>query len=277
MQYDHFFFHVGLHKTASTYLQKLVFPRWPDITYIRHRNIEYFLRLGDAERYLISCEGLSGATFATLEERCLGLSRLAQLFPGSHAIIGFRPHGGFMASLYSQYLRYGGSADFEGFFSLTGAQDQVIWRREDLCFRALIECLESSFGKPPFVFTMGELKADRDRLLTDLARFMGSSGPPALTGAQEAQNVSLGSWQGRLLRGINRRAGVAHSPDGRNRPYRRLTRWRLDPKTLCHQVLGRLPAGPLVSAETRKQIDDAYREDWAFVTDYIGASSHRRA
>ena len=129
MQYDHLYFHVGLHKTASTYLQRLVFPKWPGISYLRHRNIEYFLRLPDTEKYLISCEGLSGATFATLDERCRGFARLAQMFPSANAIIGFRPHGGFMASLYSQYLRYGGNQPFEGFFAPSGPQDKAIWRR----------------------------------------------------------------------------------------------------------------------------------------------------
>ncbi len=276
MKYENYYFHVGLHKTASTYLQRLVFPKWPEIKYLRYRNIEYFLRLPENEKYLISCEGLSGATFATLEDRRRGLARLAEMFPGANAIIGLRPHGGFVASLYSQYVRYGGSEPFEGFFSLEGPQDGVVWRREDLCFRALIECLESSFGKPPFVFQMSELKTNRDGLLSDLAGFLGTSRAPALPQEDKAQNISLGAWQGRLLRSINRQAGITHTADGRNRPFRGLARWRLDPTTVCHKLLGRLPAGPLVPAEARARIDAAYQQDWAFVTDYIKSLSFRR-
>src|SRR3546814_19353516 len=154
MKYDSFFFHVGLHKTATTYLQRLVFPHWPEIKYLRYRNLEYFLRLPDTAKYLVSSEGLSGATFARLDDRRRGLARLAEMFPGASAIIGFRPHGGFVASLYSQYLRYGGSEPFDTFFSLKGPQEEGVWRREDLCFRALIDCLANSFGRPPFVFPM---------------------------------------------------------------------------------------------------------------------------
>jgi hypothetical protein len=272
---NNIYFHVGLHKTASTYLQNVVFPKWPGVNYLRYRNIEYFLRLSEGEKYLISCEGLSGATFAALEERRRGLARLAEMFPGANAIIGLRPHGGFVASLYSQYLRYGGDAPFEDFFSLKGPQDRVVWRREDLNFRALIECLEASFGKPPFVFLMSELRSNRDGLFSDLAGFFGVSDTPRLAGEEEALNVSLGAWQGRLLRSINRRAGVLYSPDGRNRPFPRLARWQLDPTTICRRVLGRLPGGPLVSAEARARIDEAYREDWDFVIDYIKGLSSR--
>ena len=53
-------------------------------------------------------------------------------------------------------------------------------------------------------------------------------------------------------------------------------RWRLGPTTLCHRLLGRLPGGPLVPAETRLRIDEVYREDWAFVVDYINALPFRR-
>jgi len=59
MTYENVYFLVGLHKTATTYLQRLVFPYWPDIKYLRHRNLEYFLRLPDTAKYLVSCEGLS--------------------------------------------------------------------------------------------------------------------------------------------------------------------------------------------------------------------------
>src|SRR3546814_920247 len=145
------------------------------------------------------------------------------MFPGASAIIGFRPHGGFVASLYSQYLRHGGSEPFDTFFSLKGPQEEVVWRREDLCFRALIECLENSFGRPPFVFQMGELRTNRDGLLCDLAGFLGTSRAP-VPRADRTQNVSLGAWQGRLLRSTNRLAGVTHTPDGRGRPFPTLRR-----------------------------------------------------
>lgn len=277
MAYDNYFFHIGLHKTASTFLQKSVFPNWPGIRYLRHRNVEYFLRLPDEETYLISSEGLSGATFAPLDERCRGISRLAEMFPDANIIIGFRPHGGFVASLYSQYLRYGGNAPFDAFFSLTAPNDEVVWRRDDLCFRTLIESLESAFEKPPFVFLLEELRTNREGLFDDLAKFLGSPRPAPPTRSQGARNVSLGSWQGQLLRCINKLAGITHSPDGRNRPFPALARWRLDPTNLCLRVLGRLPAGPLVSDEKRRRIDEAYQEDWAFVVDYVKHLSYRGA
>jgi hypothetical protein len=80
-----------------------------------------------------------------------------------------------------------------------------------------------------------------------------------------------------LLKTTHRLAGVSHTADGRNRPFPALRRWRLDPTTVCHKLLGRLPGGPLVPAEARQRIDEAYREDWTYVTDYIRTLSCRRS
>lgn len=271
--YGNFYFHVGLHKTASTYLQNVVFPHWPGIRYLRFRNLEYFLSLPDAGKYLISCENMSGATFATLDERCRGLKRLAEMFPSANVIIAFRPHGDFIASLYSQYLRYGGQADFDGFFSLR--RDDVVWNRRDLCYRRLIEATEESFQTKPFVFQLGELKVHQDGLLADLGRYMGTPKPNILRN-KKPQNVGLGAWQGGMLRSMNRLAHTRYSRDGGQRPYRKLHRFRMDPPTICHKVLGRLPRAPLVSRQARQQITDAYRDDWDFVTGYIRSLTFRQ-
>lgn len=270
--YGNFCFHVGLHKTGTTYLQDVVFPNWPRLRYLRFRNLEYFLALPASEKYLVSCENLSGATFATLEERCHGLARLAEMFPGAKVVIAFRPHGDFVASLYSQYLRYGGQATFGGFFSLSSPD--AVWHRGDLCYRALIEVIEGAFGSKPFVFHLGELRDNEQGLLTDLARFFGTPPPAGLRKARP-RNVSLGAWQGRLLRRINELVDTTYSRDGGNRPYRRLHRFGMDPPTICHRLLGRLPRQPLVSKDARQQITDAYRDDWDFVTAYIGSSACR--
>ena len=71
--------------------------------------------------------------------------------------------------------------------------------------------------------------------------------------------------------------GLPGSPIRRTAAIGPFARWRLDPTTLCHRLLGRLPAGPLVPAETRLRIDEAYREDWAFVVDCIIAQPYRRS
>lgn len=272
-KYGNVFFHVGLHKTATSYLQDVVFPQWRGVKYLRFRNLEYFLALPEDGKYLVSCENMSGATFAPLDERCRGLTRLAEMFPGAHVIIAFRPHGDFIASLYSQYLRYGGQARFDGFFS-TG-RDDAVWRCEDLSYRRLVETIEKAFDAKPFVFQLGELKSNPGALYTDLARFMGTPPPTALDSGSP-RNVSLGSWQGRLLRRINELVDTPYSRDGGNRPYRRLHRFGIDPPTICHRILGRLPKQPLVSREARQQITDAYRDDWDFVTAYIQSLPFRQ-
>jgi hypothetical protein len=122
---------------------------------------------------------------------------------------------------------------------------------------------------------LGEIRDNSERLFSDLAEFLDTPAPTNLR-KQRPQNVGLGAWHGQLLRKLNELSNTTCTRDGGNRPYRRLARFRLDPPRICQKVLGRLPRQPLVSTEVRQQINDAYKEDWHFVTDYIRSSAFRR-
>lgn len=260
--------HIGLHKTGTTYLQQAVFPRWPGLAYERWRNLEYLIRLDRDRTHLISCEGLSGRTFAKLPERCAGLHRLAAMLPDAKPVIGFRRHGGFLASLYSQYLRYGGQGRFDEFFAWSGSGQGGFIDRRDISFATLIDEAHAAFGRPPFVFTMEDMFADMERFLSDLAAYIGLPPPPMARISKSVRNRGLGGWQGGLLRRANAMTDARFSYDGRNRPYAGLARWRLDPPTVCIELLGRLPSGPLVPAPARRAIDALYADDWAQVVDH---------
>lgn len=272
-----FYFHIGMCKTATTFMQNEVFPRWPGINYLKSRNLEYFLLLKENEKYLISCEGFTGRMFGTIEEKCQSVYYLSRMFKDSNIIISVRRHGGYLGSLYSQYLRYGGHGDMADFIDLTGDRDRAFIRCRDFCFEPVIRAAELAFGKSPFVFDMAELSTNFDGLLQDLAAFLQTPVPSSRSFGQEPKNFSLKHWQGQLLRRVNRAAGVEASRSGRLRPYRGLVRWRLDPPTICRRYLGCLPSRPLVDKTVRDQIDQTFAADWKFVSDYIKALPYRRS
>ena len=275
MSYENFYFHIGLHKTGTTFLQSRIFPNVEGIDYLRWRNLEYFLRLSKTKKYLISSEGLSGATFATAEQRCQAIARLAEMFPGSQVLISLRPHGAYLASLYSQYIRYGGTQPFERFFSIPSDTSGAILHGKDVSFRAVINAIEDGFEQAPFVFTLSDLQSRINALLADLGGFLGAELTPPGADDRRKRNPGLKSWQAELLRNINVAAKAKLTLDGRSRPYRRLARLRIDPPRLCTAVLGRFPGAPLVAAGQRKEIDQFYSEDWQFVCDYMARSGHR--
>ena len=93
------FFHVGMHKTGTTFLQQAVFPHWRGINYVPWPHLELLLRLDDNKINLVSREGLSGKNWAHYEERERSLQRLAELFPASRILISFRKHSGYIPGI----------------------------------------------------------------------------------------------------------------------------------------------------------------------------------
>jgi hypothetical protein len=230
--------------------------------------LEYFVDLSSEHRYLISCEALTGRMFGDIEEKRRSLKRLAEMFPGARCILSVRRPGDYLSSLYSQYLRYGGSGGFRDFIDLEGEERETFVRREDFCFEPVIRQAERCFGSPPFVFDNAELRSNLDGLLTDLAAFMGTEKPRVSPG-RTRYNPSLKRRQGELLRRVNRMARVQASRTGRFRPYAKAARMRIDPPRICRSYLGWIPSPPLLNSATRELIEGAYRSDWESVQDFL--------
>lgn len=253
-------FHIGLHKTGTTFMQNSVFPAWPGIRYLRFRNLEYFLRLEAHSTYLVSCEGLSGSTFASKAERLEAIRRLSEMFPQAKIVISFRRHGDYLASLYSQYLRYGGKEAFDGFFSLDEGREAHL-KPHDVRFGDLIRQARDSFGAPPFVYTSDDIRDRLAETIDDLSAFLGVA-PPRASPADGPKNPGLKRGSARLLRSINRRTQCRFSADGRNRPYPTLARFGMDPPTLLTRWGSWIDRNPIVDKEQSRAISSYFEEDW---------------
>jgi hypothetical protein len=259
------FLHVGLHKTGTTYLQSEVFPRWSGVRYLRNLTIETFLRIPANSVCLASREGFSGGVIAPQSEKLMFLKQLNHMFPDARILISFRQHGSYVNAIYSQYLRYGGTATLAEFFDLDG--NSGIVKREDLLFRVYVEKIQEYWGTLPFVFLLSELKEDKSRLLADLGAYFGCEPPDLCSISTKPKNVSLGHTQAEVLRRINQWFRVQLHPDGSTRPYRFLRRLRLDPPRLCQRWSGLIRSRPLMDPDMARQIDEYYRDDWAYLED----------
>jgi len=132
------FIHVGLPKTASTFLQTKVFPRVENIKYITRpftqQNI-FFNKLQYAdeslydggklkaelekikdEKLLISDELLSGKPELNFINRSIITNRLRKLFPEAEILLFIRSQEKLLNSLYNQSVKKGGYYKPENFF-----------------------------------------------------------------------------------------------------------------------------------------------------------------
>jgi hypothetical protein len=203
------YFHLGLHKTATSWLQRQVFPKLP-LAVHRTRKFE---KISDiiqrSERnIIISHEGLGGrisvdkAPGDALDVFISTLDQVAQLSAAASVLIGFREHVAWINSAYAQRARKGvlSAKQYRDSFS----SDDLSWmQRVRLCER---------YGLATFFFLYEELAYHPTVLLADLCKFLGTSVPPGMADAlAQRENSSPKTKRGlriaRAAYGITRAIG----------------------------------------------------------------------
>lgn len=162
------YFHVGLGKVASTWLQKKVFPKLKGLKYLgprRYRKVKSLLSNIESGVILVSRE-----FDRQLEEE---LQAFAQHHPHFQVIVLFRRHDEWIASQYRRYVKNGWLGTFQDFFDL--ANDRGFWRRHELDYRAKLHAIERISGNKPIVMLYDDLRSDPERFAKKLADAMGVS------------------------------------------------------------------------------------------------------
>jgi hypothetical protein len=260
------YLHIGLHKTGSTYLQTSVFPfmRIDSVNALVGRRIDDFGLEVSGGRLLISEENLSACPYSGsppnalgkpwIERSCNAIKNLSVLFPQAHVILGVRRHGGWLLSLYKQYLHQGGLKPFDAFFDI-GSRDAGVLKQSDLCFRPRIELLHALFPNRVFVYDSADLRRNRAAVLGPLCDFLGEEMPEGLLASNpRVANKGVDFYQARLLRMLNHVDRV-----------RRIRKTWTVSRVLCQKILADWPRRPLeLPADVRKYVDEFYLDDWAY-------------
>ena len=160
------YFHVGLGKTASTWLQNKVFSHFQGITYLhptRYRHWRSAIEQNTTGKVLISRE-----MDQQLERE---ISHFAAVYPDTHAIIVIRSNAQWMASQYRRFLKNGYPLTFYEFFDVEG--DTGFWKRSDAYLYPKIEILKKYFTQPPIVLLYDALRNDPIQFVAQFATAMG--------------------------------------------------------------------------------------------------------
>lgn len=147
------YFHVGLGKTGTTYLQYELFPKLKGIYYIqrtRYQNAIDIINKTNHPSYLVSRE-----FDQQLPEE---VAHFSKHFPDAKVIIVFRRHDGWIASQYRRFAKNGIHVDFNTFFDIDNDRGQ--WKQADLNYMAKIKIIESHFSQRPLVLFQDDLKVD---------------------------------------------------------------------------------------------------------------------
>lgn len=160
-------FHVGLEKTATTFLQRSVFPKFRDVVFIpkrEYRNAESIIKAKPEKTVLISHE--FGRRDFEAEMR-----KFAKLYPQARPVIVFREHAGWLASYYRFLVKRGMNATFREFFDLD--ENKGLWKKEELVYFKDIKLLEQLYDQKPLVLFHDDLKKDPQGFIERLKDYCG--------------------------------------------------------------------------------------------------------
>lgn len=172
-------FHIGLHKTATKWFQRRLFPAIDGIELIETDDLaEAAARIATsrARRVIVSHERMSGMIRDSLPPGT-GTARLADSLaaiahhcPGAGIIIGFREHGDWINSAFAQRAKKRG---------LSPRSYLAGFSQEDLSWCGKLDRVEAAFPRV-FPFLYEELALDPLGLVDDICRFIDVPPPGGL-------------------------------------------------------------------------------------------------
>ena len=160
------YFHVGLAKTGSTFLQKNFFPYLKNIKYISthdYINCIDIINKTNYKSYLISRE------FDKQFER--EIKKFISYFPDTKIIVVFRRHDQWIASQYKRAVKNGWHLDFKNYYNLN---NKGIWKNSDLTYMNKLKIIKKYSKSKPLILKFEELKKDPFNYLNKISNYTDS-------------------------------------------------------------------------------------------------------
>jgi hypothetical protein len=261
------FFHVGLPKTASTFLQRNVFPNFRNIRFVKKHDFkrrDKIIEQTDHTKILLSIE-------LNLDAEG-GLSKVrdvAKKYPQTRPIIILRKHGSWLKSKYKYYLRKHGNREFKDYFKF---DDQGVLLTANLLFYPKIELLEHIFETKPLVLFQEELKENPYATIDLLADYMGAN----YTKKDIRIKTVKKSYSPKQLKAV-RRFNKIYKHDHSNIDsktvkfiYKKFSGFLLHSVAFLSLLVPQrlITKKSLIPEDKIQKVNEAFREDWEKCLDY---------
>jgi len=172
------FFHIGLHKTATTWFQRHLFPNLAGVNCrVTKRVADAAKPGGDSSILIVSHESLSGTLSSEKQpgdnKKRLAetLASIAAVAPNAAIIVGFREHDSWLTAAYAQKAKKQG---------VKAERYVASFSRDDLSWCRSLDLIEDG-DRSVFPFLYEELSCAPEALIDDLCRFLGTEAPANLT------------------------------------------------------------------------------------------------
>ena len=260
------FFHVGMPKTASTFLQRNVFPKFKGIRFIKKHDFKHhgqIIREAKEDRIMLSIELNLDAPGGFNKMRTI-----AEKYPGTKPVIVLRRQGSWLQSKYKYYLRKHGTASFSEYFHPEGKHS--VLSAENLQYFPKIRMLEEHYGTRPLVFFQEELKKAPMEFIDQLAQFTGASYQPQDIKISNVKS-SYSPKQLLLVRQFNRWYGFndQHTRNkARKFAYKKISAMMLHAVAFTGNFIKAGEKEELIPQHVIDDVNIAFASDWQQCLDY---------
>jgi hypothetical protein len=176
------YFHIGLVKTGSTWLQEVFFPKL-NLTLIRTR--QDFVEMANAQsgKFLVSYEGLSGNYHKPVEFRYYYAYGIKALHPNAKIILGLRKQDSWLKSMYTQNIKTGHAKDsYKDWYNSLDLR---------ICnFDEYLLLLKNLFGNNVYIYHFEDFKQNKQKILKEICCFLDVECPVL----NETRKVNVGLY-----------------------------------------------------------------------------------
>jgi len=265
------YYHVGMGKVASTYLQYRFFPFLKNVQYLQrthYREYPEMIESRGPQTYVLSRE------FDRQMER--EVKWFSEYTRDVHPIIIFRRHDSWIASQYRRFLKNGISLSFTDFIDIDN--DKGFWERDEVRFMNKIKILEKYFDHKPLVLFHDELKEDPKKFFDRIAQFVGASydfDQIDLLPKHKSYNEKQLKVMLKLGKHILPK-GTQYSDNKTKSTFQRYGRMAIKyPILYTARILPNrwISKGPLIEEGELKRIKKYYQDDWDELVAYARANN----
>lgn len=265
-EHPQIYFHLGLGKTGTTFLQYRAFPYFKGFHYIqrtKYRRAKEIIAKSNANRFFIS--------FECDQQLERVVKDWVKDHPQTTPILVFRRHDSWIASQFRRFLKNCNVTRFEELLDLD--KDTGKFKRKDLLFMPMIRMVEASFMSKPIVLLYDDMRADPKTFISVLARRMSSSVDLDSLDFSK-KHSSYSDRQLAFVRKVSHYIPLRNKVVYSNRGIEFLRKSSVSWTRYLILFIGKfwpdqLKGKPLIDAATLKAVKDDYSQDWNEVVEYV--------
>lgn len=254
------FFHLGLERTGTKFLQKSIFPFIDNITYLdrkQYKDADNIIRHAPEKKILVSYE----FNELLLQE----VRSFSNLFPNTHAVMVFRRHDSYIASQYRRYVKNGFKGALTDFLDLEN--DKGYLKKIDLDFCRKIEIVRKHFTVEPFFFNYHDLENEPEAFIKKMLEIFDVDVPCDKI-SYRRRHVSYDDIQLKTLKAFTTKLNIDKKKSFENKALRFMHCLAMDAVRYPLLQLGRIMPNdffgsePLIESQELERIRSHYETDW---------------